>query len=488
MARQDERIHQTWINSSRPVPSRFVRPLQRFMSVEAAGGIVLLIAAIAALVWANGPFGDSYKAFWETKLSLDIGGFHLEEDLEHFVNDALMAIFFFVVGLEIKRELVVGELKDRKRAALPAIAALGGMVVPAVVFLAFNAGSGEAAQGWGIPMATDIAFAVGVISLLGSRVSASAKLFLLALAIADDIGAIAVIAIWYTTDLSMGWLLAAIGGIALISIAQRVHIRSLLVYVVLGTAVWFFVFESGVHATLAGVAIGLLTPATAYYSDNDFRRRATWILDRYDMEAASPTARERIDASALELHKVAYESVAPLDRLEYTLHPWTSFVIVPIFALANAGVRFVDIDVAAAVTSSLSLGVSLGLVAGKTIGITLATFVAVRLGLGTLPRRTGWSQVVGLAAIAGIGFTVSLFITELAFTDEILIDEAKIGIFIGSTIAGILGYALLRRTRTPAELIEQEREAMGLDSFEYADDAATPTAPIETDAPAQAES
>jgi len=475
MARPEERVHNTWIDSNRALPSRFVQPLQRFMSVEAAGGIVLLVATALALLWANGPFGETYRTFWETPFVIEIGGFHLEEDFEHIVNDALMVIFFFVVGLEIKRELVVGELRDPKRAALPALAAVGGMVVPALIYVAFNAGDGEAVRGWGIPMATDIAFAVGVISLLGQRVSASAKLFLLALAIADDIGAILVIAIFYTTDLSVGWLLAAVAGLLIMYASQRAQIRSTLYYVVLGIGIWFFVFESGVHATLAGVAIGLMTPAVAYYSDDQFRSRATWILDRYDMEAASPTARERIDASALELSEVAYESVSPLDRLEHTLHPWSSFLIIPIFALANAGLRFADIDVGTAITSGVALGVALGLVVGKIVGITLATWLAVRFGAGALPRRTSWSQLVGLAAIAGIGFTVSLFITELAFTDEILIDEAKIGIFAASIAAAVIGYTILRRFKTPSQLIEQERKTMGLDQYE-----------LEGEAPAQA--
>jgi Na+:H+ antiporter, NhaA family len=268
-----------------------------------------------------------------------------------------MAVFFFVVGLEIKRELVLGDLSNPRAAALPVVAALGGMLVPALIYIAFNAGAGaEAARGWGIPMATDIAFAVGVISLLGRRVPAGGKLFILALAIADDIGAIAVIAVFYTTDL--------------------------------------------------------------------------------DMDSAAPRAHERIDQDAREPAVIAKESVAPLDRLESALHPWSSFLIVPVFALANAGVRFVEIDMVEAVTSSVSLGAAFGLVVGKVLGMTTATAIAVRLGIGTLPRRTGRRQIVGLGALAGVGFTVSLFVTELAFTGEELTEAAKIGIF-GSTVAGV---------------------------------------------------
>ena len=467
MPDDNERLHRTWVDSDRTVPTRFVRPLLRFTHIEAAGGGVLLVAAIIALIWANAPFGESYTTFWETHLTIELGPIHFDESLKDVVNDALMAIFFFVVGLEIKRELVVGELNEPRRAALPAIAALGGMIVPALIYTAFNVGTGgEATQGWGIPMATDIAFSLGVVSLLGSRVSVNAKLFLLALAIADDIGAIAVIAIFYTSDLSIWWLLAALAGLMVVYGAQRAQVRSILFYSVVGTFVWFFTLESGVHATLAGVALGLMTPATAYYSDSQFRKRVQWILDRFDMDAASIRARERLDEDALEASAIARESVSPLDRLERSLHPWSSFVIVPIFAVANAGVRFVDVDVVNAVTSSVALGVAVGLVLGKIVGITGATIIAVRLGIGVLPRRTTWRQIVGLSALAGIGFTVSLFIAELAFTSGAFIDSAKIGIFIGSGIAGLIGFALLRGSPTPAEEIARTRERMQLESYE----------------------
>jgi NhaA family Na+:H+ antiporter len=463
MAAERERNHKTWLHSDRAFPSRFVRPLLQFTHVEAAGGIVLLLATIAALIWANAGSGESYQEFWHTHVSFSIGSFHLDESLKHIVNDGLMVIFFFVVGLEIKRELVVGELRDRKRAALPAIAALGGMILPALIYVGFVAGTGgEALQGWGIPMATDIAFSVGVLSLLGSRISVGAKLFLLALAIADDIGAIAVIAVFYTTDLAFGWLLASLAALAIIAFASRIGIRSMGFYVVAGIVTWFFVFESGVHATLAGVALGFLTPASAMYSDDEYYRKSKWILSRYDMDAASPRARERVDHDALDLSNIAKESVSPLDRLELALHPWSSFVIIPIFALANAGVRFVDVDLLSAAASNVALGVAAGLVMGKSIGISLATYFAVKVGIGRLPPRSSWREVFGLAALAGIGFTVSLFITELAFTDPQIVDRAKIGIFIGSTVAGILGYLILRQSKTPAEELEAGRQQLGI--------------------------
>ena len=406
---------------------------------------MLLVAAVLALIWANAPFGESYETFWETHVNVEIGSFHLEETLRGLVNDGLMAIFFLVVGMEIKRELVIGDLRDRKTAALPAIAAIGGMVVPAALYLIF-AGGGEASRGWGIPMATDIAFSVGILSLLGRRVPVGAKLFLLALAIVDDIGAIAVIAVFYTSDLALGWLTAAVLGIVVISVATRAGIRYVPFFIGTGFLTWFFLLESGVHATLAGVAIGLLTPARALYSDQDYLQRSKWILSRYDMESREPRGPERIDQQAMDLAAIARESVSPLARQEAAIHPWSSFLIVPIFALANAGVRFAGVDLWEAATHRVALGVAVGLVAGKFFGVSIATWIAVRFRFGKLPRLTTWRHILGVAAIAGIGFTVSLFISGLAFTDPELADRAKIGIFIGSALAGILGFAILRST------------------------------------------
>jgi NhaA family Na+:H+ antiporter len=437
--------HVTWRDSDRWIPSRFVRPVLEFIHIEAAGGIVLLVAAVVALIWANAPFGESYDTFWHTHFELSFGPIHLDESLQHLVNDGLMAIFFFVVGLEIKRELVAGDLRDPKAAALPAVAALGGMIVPALLYFSFN-GGGEAAQGWGIPMATDIAFSVGVVSLLGTRVPVGAKLFLLALAIVDDIGAIAVIAVFYTAELSLGYLAAAIGGLVLVATANRVGIRAMAFYVPVGIATWYFLLESGVHATLAGVALGMLTPARSMYTDREYHDRAGRILRRYDFESTSPHGPERVDHDALQVAMIARESVSPLARLENALHPWSSFVIVPIFALANAGVRFAGVDVFEAATHPVSLGVMFGLVLGKTFGISLFAWIAVRFGLGVLPRFSTFRHVFGLSAIAGIGFTVSLFITGLAFESPDLADRAKIGIFVGSFIAGVIGYLILRAT------------------------------------------
>jgi NhaA family Na+:H+ antiporter len=443
-----DRRHQTWASSERFVPQRFVRPFVRFTRIEAASGIVLLAATIAAMVWANSRWSATYFQILETRLIIDFGPIHFDEDLQHIVNDGLMAIFFFVVGLEIKRQVVLGDLSDRKTAALPVMAALGGMVFPALIYLLINRDAGEAAiRGWGVPMATDIAFAVGVLAILGSRIPSGARLFLLTLAIVDDIGAISVIAIFYTDDLRLGYLALAVGGLVMAGVAARVGIRSLAFYVPLGMIVWFFTFESGVHATLAGVALGFLTPARPMYPANEFDRRARAILDTFPDEPDTPQSREHADHEALLLSEISSEAVSPLSRLEYRLQTWSSFVVIPLFALANAGINFRDIDIGAALTSTIALGVIGGLVLGKTIGISLLSFITVKTGLGRLPEGTNWLHIVGLSVVGGIGFTVSLFIASLAFEDPEVNELAKVGILAGSLLAGALGSAVLLRAR-----------------------------------------
>jgi NhaA family Na+:H+ antiporter len=443
--------HRTWATSERFVPKTFIRPFVRFSQIEAASGIILLIAAIAALIWANSGWSDSYFSTLEEQLSIEFLGFHLEESVLHIINDGLMAIFFFVVGLEIKRELVLGDLQDPKAAALPVMAAVGGMALPALIYFTLNAGT-AAAHGWGIPMATDIAFAVGVVALLGSKVPSGAKLFLLAVAITDDIGAIAVIAIFYTSELEAGYLGAAVVGLLIVWVASRVHIRAMWFYVPMALVVWYFMLESGIHATLAGVALGFITPARPYYTPREFDQRARAILDQYPVEDITSTqAQEHADHETMLLSDIAHEAVAPLNRLEHRLVAWSSFVIVPLFALANAGVDFRDANFTEAFTSRIALGVALGLVLGKIVGISAAAFGAVRLGLGKLPPGTSWAHIFGLSAVAGIGFTVSLFVAGLAFADPQMTDLAKLGIFSGSLIAGIIGSIVLSRARPPRE-------------------------------------
>lgn len=436
----------TWAHSDRFVARAFVRPFLRFAQVEASSGLVLVAAAAAALVWANVAF-DSYQTFFGAPFLLEFGPLHIEEDLQHVINDGLMALFFFVVGLEIKRELVAGELSDPRKAMLPALGALGGMVVPALIYLVVVGAGGEAGRGWGIPMATDIAFAVGVISLLGRRAPDGAKLFLLTLAIADDIGAIGVIAIFYTDDLNVVWL--GIAGVGLLAVwgASRIGIRSMSFYVPAALVVWFATFESGVHATLAGVALGLLTPARPYYPLNVVHKAGRNFITRLESEDDDVIERERADYQLLALSEVARESVAPLARIEHRLGLWASYFVIPLFALANAGVHFGNTPIGQSLLTPVGLGVALGLVVGKLVGITLFTMASVRIGWGRLPSGMDTRHLIGVSVLAGIGFTVSLFIVNLAFSDAALIADAKVGILAASIVAGIGGYLILRSSR-----------------------------------------
>jgi Na+:H+ antiporter, NhaA family len=385
-----------------PVVGRYVTPVgEEFVSVEALGGIVLFTAAAAALVWANSPWSESYTLLWGYEITVGPRSLSIPNTLGHWVNDALMVLFFFVVGLEIKRELVEGELREPACARLPVFAALGGMVVPALIFLAWNP-TGPAARGWAIPMATDLAFALGVLALLGARVPRGLKLFLLTLAIADDIGAIVVIAVFYSDSIEIFWLVGALVVLAAIAAARRLGGHPFL-YVLPGFLLWVCLFESGVHATIAGVALGLLTPTAS---------------------GGRPV----------------------LDHLEHRLHPWTSFVVVPVFALANAGVSLGRDALDTAAASPITWGVICGLVAGKTVGVVAATAIASRFRIGRLPEGVHMRQVFGLGAVAGIGFTISLFVAELSYAGSAL-DQAKIGILGASLLAATIGTVALMTFR-----------------------------------------
>lgn len=436
----------TWVQGEGPLRRRLVQPLQAFLQEESAGGVLLLAAAVVAIVWANSPWGASYERIWHTELEVRLGRWGISEDLRHWVNDALMSLFFLVVGLEIKRELVTGELREPRAAVLPAIAALGGMVVPALTYLVLNP-DGEAARGWGIPVATDIAFAVGVLTLASRVAPPTLKPFLLALAIVDDIGGIVVIALFYSNGVAWGPLLVAAALCGLIAASRRSAVRAVPVYAGLGALLWLAVYASGIHPTIAGVAMGLLTPAVAFERPRTVSREAHRIAEETWDRPSPPD----VDAPQwLELARLAREAVSPLARLEAALHPWTSFVVVPVFALANAGVRLSGEALRGALASRVTLGVFVGLVVGKTVGISVAALGAARLRLASLPAGADRSDVVGTAAVAGIGFTVSLFITELAFVDRGLVDEAKVGILAASVVAGALGVALLSITRARA--------------------------------------
>ena len=410
------------------------RPLLHFLHIETSGGILLLLATAAALIWVNSPVGDSYAHFWHTPIEITVSDFVVfDEDLHGFVNDALMALFFFVVGLEIKRELVTGRLRRPRDAMLPAVAALGGMVVPALVYVAFNLGS-DNLNGWGVPMATDIAFAVGVVSLVGKWVPGWLRLFLLTLAIVDDIGAILVIAIFYTSDISLGWLGLAAVLCVLISALTRIRVWQWPVYMIIGVFVWWATLNSGVHATIAGVALGLLTPAKPLQRDVDARSVARWLQDK---STISVTDIRRANFGISESRSVA-------ERLEVSLHPYVSYLIVPIFALANAGVVLSGDSLRGAASSSVTIGVALGLLVGKTVGVSGFTLLATRYGLSSLPAGVSRLHVVGVSIVAGIGFTVALFVTALAFEGSAAGDEAKIGVLAASLVAAVAGLIVLR--------------------------------------------
>jgi len=446
----------TWLGSNRRLAKTIGRPVRKFLGIEASSGILLVIAALVALVWANSPWSNSYHDLWDTELTISLGdSISLEHHghpitLGQFVNDVLMVLFFFVVGLEIKREMITGHLKKLRDALLPLIAAVGGMVVPAVIFFVFNS-SGEASDGWGIPMATDIAFAIGVVSLLGPRVPSAMKVFLLTLAIVDDIGGILVIAFFYTEDLASGWLFVAALTVFGVIVLKKLNVRYTPVYIALGILLWYSLFESGVHATIAGVIMGLLAPATALINDKNAVS-----------EAVQPAMQTQTDFSGLR--KATFhlnESVPITERFENLLHPLTGFLIVPIFALANAGVEISSDSLSDAVSSGVTRGVVVGLVVGKIVGVSLFTFVAVRLRVSTLPDGSNFRHILGISAIAGIGFTVSMFITALAYDNVILQDESKVGILLASALAAIIGLFFLKSVKVGEQdvsFLEENKE------------------------------
>ena len=424
----------TWLRSDRLLARSIAQPISRFLAIEAAGGLLLVAAAVIALVWANSPWSASYVDLWHTELSIRFGDGGLTMDLHHWINDGLMTLFFFVIGLEIKHEVSHGQLTSMRDAAVPIAGAIGGMVVPALLYAAINLG-GSGSSGWGVPMATDIAFAVGVLALLGDRVPSELKVLLLGLAIVDDIGAIVVIALFYTASVQLGWLAAGVAILAAMVLLDRARVRYLPVYVVLGGAVWFTFYESGVHATLAGVALGLLAPSQAFLGAVDADR----IADELSADQA---------VTAAEVRDISFrirESVPVTERLEDLLHPWTSYLVVPLFALANAGIVLSGDGLRAALESPVTLGVVVGLVVGKLVGVTAAIALVRRLGIGRLPDGVSSRDVVGMAAIAGIGFTVSIFIGGLAFDDPALTNEATLGVLMASAVAALFGALILRR-------------------------------------------
>mgnify|MGYP001023194924 CR=1 FL=1 len=444
----------------RPI-SRLIRPFQEFARVQASSGILLLVFTAAALAWANSPWAETYERLLGTYVTVGADGFQVRESLLHWINDGLMAVFFFVVGLEIKREVLAGELSSPRKAALPVAAALGGMIAPALLYLALNRG-GPGAGGWGIPMATDIAFALGVLALLGRRAPTSLKVFLAAFAIADDIGAVLVIALFYTASLHMGALLVGFGLLGVAAFANWAGVRRPLVYALIGVAMWVAFLESGVHATVAGVLLAMTIPASARIDPATFTEGARGLVDRFeragephDNDVATNAERQ----AALHTLEMATERVqTPLQRMEHMLHPWVTFFVMPIFALANAGVSLAGTSPGALLANPIPLGIVIGLVLGKPIGVTLAAWLAVRSGLATMPDGVTWRQLHGAGWLGGIGFTMALFITGLAFPDADRQAAAKVGILGASLVAGTVGYILLARTAAPTPAQDAEGE------------------------------
>ena len=418
-------------NKSSELSVRRLSPLRDFLQTESSGAVLLAAAAVAALIWANSPWSASYESLWTTRASIGFAGHSLDLDLRHWVNDGLMTIFFFVVGLEIKREATHGHLSSRRAALLPVLAAMGGMAVPALIYMAI-AGS-TAPRGWAIPVATDIALAVGALTVAKGRVPSSLRAFLLGLAIADDIGGIIIIAVVYSSGLAFGWMTASFLGVALAILVRRSGVQAIAVYVVVGVFVWFAFHEGGIHPTIAGVMMGLLAPASP--------RVQKELVDVEDGFEVSDIDAARIATQA------ARNSVSVVEWLQHVLHPWSSFFIVPVFALANSGIEVSINGLRDAFASSVMWGIFFGLLVGKPVGIFLTVRLAIKSGVADAPEGARPLQIVGVGTAAGIGFTVALFITELALTNEVDQTNAKMAILLASITAAILAIGILFKAK-----------------------------------------
>lgn len=415
-----------------------------FIKQESLGGILLIISTIIALIWANN--SESYHHFWhDIMISFSAGDFELSHSIGHWINDGLMAIFFFTIGLEIKREIMGGELSTFKKASLPLFAATGGMVIPAFVYFLFNNGYPEYSAGWGIPMATDIAFALGLMAMLGDKVNINLKIFLTALAIADDLGAILVIAIFYTESIDVSELITASVFMSILIAANKFGIRRTSFYAFVGLfGVWTSFLLSGVHATVAGVLIAFTIPARPKIIEKQFIRNVKKKISKFEKTEGNEVSLLTSDQAHIigDIDNIANDAHTPLQKLEHTLHPITSFLILPLFALANAGIK-IEGRILDLLFTPIALGIIAGLVAGKTLGITLFSWIAVKLKIANLPKGITWREIIGASMLAGIGFTMSIFVAELAFKDKEVIQMAKIGIFVASFISAILGLSLL---------------------------------------------
>lgn len=440
----------TSMNSPKRSPiEKVTYPIQKFIQNEKAGGIVLGVSVLVALILANSPLREAYHHFFEHRFGFQVdGNTYLEYNLHHWINDGLMSVFFFVVGLELKREIVAGELSEPRKALLPIAAAIGGMLVPALIYFSLNP-SGEVSSGWGIPMATDIAFALGVLYLLGERIPLALKVFLTALAIVDDLGAVLVIAFFYTSDISIANLLTGLCFLLVMYIGNRAGVRSIIYYAIFGIAgVWTSFLLSGVHATIAAVLAAFTIPADVKIKEDIFIIRIKKYLQQFigaDPDHSRPTLTNEQMHILEKISMDTYAATPPLQRLEHSMHPFVTFVILPVFALANAGISLVDMEWEMLLNTHVALGVALGLLAGKVIGVVGFTWLCVQLKIAPFPYGMNLKNLFGLGLLASIGFTMSLFITQLAFTQEEHQTQAKIGIFIASLIGGIMGYIVLSR-------------------------------------------
>lgn len=425
---------------------RLMRPIQDFIKAETSGGILLMFSAIAALALANSALASAYNGFWHTKLTISLGSFHLTKPLILWLDEGLMSLFFLVVGLEIKREIIEGELASIKHAALPIAGAIGGMAVPAIIYALINAG-GAGAGGWGIPMATDIAFSLGVLALLGRRVPLALKTFVVALAIVDDIGAVLVIAFFYTSKISLEALLASAIIVAALVIVNKLGIRNPVAYFLLGALLWLALLKSGVHATLAGIILALFIPAASQINTADFIYSKQSLLEKLKPSIMSKSlSHDEFKNTMYELNKLNNNFEAPMNRLERIMLPWVTFAIIPLFALANAGID-VKGSLNDSISSPVTIGILLGLLAGKQLGITGFVWLAVKTGLCKLPDKISWKHIYGASWLCGIGFTMSIFMTNLSFNTNLLLTEAKIGVLMASLVAGFGGWLILRTAK-----------------------------------------
>ena len=435
-------------NKKEPIDRWIIDPMRGFLQNSTTSGIVLFTAAFAAILLSNSPLADQFHNFWEINLSIGLGDWRLSKSLHHWINDGLMAVFFFVIGLELKREIISGELRNPKNAILPIAAAIGGMVVPALIYYFINP-SGEVHSGWGIPMATDIAFALGILYLLGDKVPVSLKIFLTVLAIADDLGAVLVIAFFYTSDINMLSLLTGAGFMAVLIAANLFGVRNTLFYGIVGIGgLWLAFLMSGVHATIAAVLAAFTIPANVKYSETVFEQKLNTLMKLF--RKADPNDSPTVTDEQLHLlEKIRYvskEAFTPLQQLEHSMHPLVAFIIMPVFALSNAGISL-SIENLTNISSSVTMGVFFGLLVGKFIGVVATVSLLTRMGIAALPPEFTTRHLIGAGFLAGIGFTMSLFISELAFTHKIYIEEAKMGILLASVVAGLLGYFIIRSAK-----------------------------------------